>query len=80
MQLDLFKPPTIERQATIPTGATFTYAGRALRVQRVTGTDASAPVIVEELVAFGTTLQGQTALWSVDAVARALTEIPSWRK
>jgi hypothetical protein len=72
-QFDLFKPPAIERAATIPSGAVFFYAGRPLRVYRVYGNDARAPVIVEELAQFGTALKGQYALWSQDAVARALS-------
>jgi hypothetical protein len=69
---DLFSVPAIERRATIPAGAVFHFAGRPLRVYRVFGDDARAPVIVEELAGFGSTLKGQFALWSHDAVARAL--------
>ncbi len=71
-QYDLFARPVIERAATIPRGAVFFYSGRPLRVYRVYGDDARAPVIVEELAAFGSTLKGQYALWSQDAVVRAL--------
>jgi hypothetical protein len=71
-QFDLFAPPVIERAATISTGAMFEHAGRTLRVYRTYGTDARAPVIVEELGEFGSTLRGQFALWSVDAVKRAI--------
>jgi hypothetical protein len=71
-QFDLFEPPTLERRAEIPSGAMFQSSGRFLKVYRVYGTDRAAPVIVEELQAFGTTLKGQFGLWSQDAVARAL--------
>jgi hypothetical protein len=71
-QLDLFTPRA-ERRAEIPRGVVFQSGGRFLRVYRVTGTDAAAPVIVEELQAFGSSLAGQYGLWSQDAVARALT-------
>jgi hypothetical protein len=78
-QLALFAPPVIERAATIPADVVFHYAGRPLRVHRIYGTDARAPVIVEELVPFGTTLKGQFALWSYDAVARAIGGKPPCR-
>lgn len=68
---DLFERPTIERQAPIAVGYVFNYAGRLLRVVRVHGEDAAAPVILEELSDFGTTLRGQYALWSRDFVLRA---------
>lgn len=71
-QLDMFAPPVIERRAEVPAGAVFQSGGRFLKVYRVFGADASAPVIVEELQAFGTTLKGQYGLWSQDAVSRAL--------
>lgn len=73
-QMDMFAPPVIERRAEIPRGATFAYGGRFLKVYRVFGdvSDAAAPVIVEELQSFGSTLKGQFGLWSQDAVARAL--------
>jgi hypothetical protein len=73
-QFDLFSPPVIQRAASIATGVVFMHAGRALRVHRVTGKDAAAPVIVEELGTFGTTLAGQYALWSKDAVSRCLSK------
>lgn len=72
-QLDLFAPPVIERQAPVPVGAVFSYGGRALRVHRTYGTDARAPVIVEELAPVGAALRGQFALWSIDGVRRCLT-------
>lgn len=67
-QFELFTPPVVERRAEIPRDAVFSHGGRFLKVYRVFGTDAAAPVIVEELQAFGSTLKG----WSQDAVARAL--------
>lgn len=71
-QLDLFAPPVIEQRAAIPADTVFMYAGRSLRVVKTYGTDAAAPVIVEELVSFGpSTLKGQFALWSADGVTRA---------
>ncbi len=72
-QLDFFAPPVIERRAEIPAGAVFQHSGRFLKVYRVFGTDARAPVIVEELQSFGSTLKGQFGLWSQDAVTRALS-------
>jgi hypothetical protein len=71
-QLSLFAPPAIERAATIPAGIVFRFYGRALRVHRLYGSDARAPVIVEELAEFGSTLKGQFAIWSYDAVSRAV--------
>jgi hypothetical protein len=72
-QFDLFSPPIIESPASVPADAVFQYGGRSLRVHRVYGNDARAPVIVEELASFGeTTLKGQFALWSLDAVRRAM--------
>ena len=70
-QLDFFTI-VIERRAEIPCGAVFSHGGRSLRVTRTYGTDAAAPVIVEELAAFGSTLKGQFALWSNDAVSRCI--------
>lgn len=73
-QFDMFEMPTIERRASIPSGAVFQSGGRFLKVYRVFGdvSDKAAPVIVEELQAFGSTLKGQFGLWAQDAVARAL--------
>lgn len=70
-QFALFSPPVIEQRAAIPAGLVFDYGGRVLRVHRLYGTDARAPVIVEELAEFGSTLKGQFALWSYDSVSRA---------
>ncbi|WP_316172125.1 MULTISPECIES: hypothetical protein [unclassified Bradyrhizobium] len=70
-QFDLFSP-AIERRAEIPAGAVFQSGGRFLKVHRVFGTDAAAPVIVEELQNFGSTIKGQFGLWSQDTVSRAL--------
>jgi hypothetical protein len=73
-QLSMFPPPVLERPAAIPAGAVFQSGGRFLKVYRVFGdaSDKRAPVIVEELQAFGASLKGQFGLWSQDAVARAL--------
>lgn len=72
-QFDLFAPPVIERAATIPAGAVFMHGGRALRIYRLYGNDAHAPVIVEELASFGaTTLKGQFSLWNYRAVSDAM--------
>ena len=69
----LLLPPTIERRAELPAGTVFGYGGRSLKVVEVHGTDAAAPVIVEELSDFGSsTLKGQLGLWSLDGVTRAL--------
>jgi hypothetical protein len=68
----LFAPPQIVRHAEVPSGAVFNFAGRPLRVFRTYGSDPAAPVILEELAAFGTTLRGQLSIWSADAVMRAL--------
>jgi hypothetical protein len=64
----------IVRAAAIPAGLVFNYAGRFLRVCRVYGTDAAAPVIVEEIAPIGHALAGQYGLWSADAVMRAASE------
>lgn len=73
-QLSMFPPPTLERAAAIPQGAVFASGGRFLKVWRVYGdaSDPAAPVIVEELQAFGTLCKGQFGLWAQDAVAHAL--------
>lgn len=73
-QLTMFDQPVIERRASIPCGVVFQSGGRFLKVYRVFGdvTDKAAPVIVEELQSFGSTLKGQFGLWSQDAVSRAL--------
>lgn len=74
-QFDLFTPPVIERRAEIHRDAVFAHGGRFLKVYRVFGdvSDKAAPVIVEELQSFGSTLKGQFGLWSQDAVSRALS-------
>lgn len=81
-QLDLFAPPAMHRPASIPAGAVFHYAGRALCVRRVWGSMSGDVVIVEELASFGKSLAGQYGIWSVEAVSRALAgrEIAPWRK
>lgn len=81
-QHDLFALPVMQRTATIPAGAVFHYAGRALRIHRVFGSVSGDVVIVEELASFGASLAGQYGIWSVDAVTRALAgkEVTSWRK
>lgn len=69
----LLLPPTIERRAEIPAGTVFGYGGRPLKVVKAHGTDAAAPVIVEELSGFGeSTLKGQLGLWSNDGVQRVM--------
>lgn len=73
-QLLMFEQPVIERRASLSPGAVFQSGGRFLKVYRVFGdvSDKAAPVIVEELQAFGSTLKDQFGLWSQDAVNRAL--------
>lgn len=56
------------------------HAGRPLRVEKVMGDDAAAPVILEELTAWGNSLAGQFCLWSVDFVQRAMANMPSKMK
>jgi hypothetical protein len=74
MMRDLFSPPVIERPSHVCRDMVFDYGGRLLRVHRADyGTDAAAPVILEELCEFGTTLRGQLSIWSLDGVRRALS-------
>jgi len=54
----------------------FWFGGRALKVHRVTGSDAAAPVILEELVGGLDYPAGQLELWSHAAVLRALASGP----
>jgi hypothetical protein len=68
---DLFDPPVMSRPAQVAAGMTFQFGGRFLRVVKSYGTDPAAPVIVEELNSFGTTLKGQFSLWSADGVLRS---------
>lgn len=63
---------SIERNQQAPSGAVFWHRGRPLKIVRSYGTDARAPVIVEELATFGSTLTGQYALWSCKAVLSCL--------
>ena len=70
-QPDLFAQPAFERRADIPAGAVFMYGGRPLYVVKVYGSDAAAPIIVEELTN-AAVLKGQFALWSADGVIRAM--------
>lgn len=79
MKHALATPAPIVRPAEIRTGTTFVFAGRLLRVERVTGSDAAAPVIVEELMdgpimpdGAPAWYRGQFALWSADGVGRAI--------
>jgi hypothetical protein len=65
-------PPVIERQAAIPAGAVFMFGGRPLQVTKTYGTDAAAPIIVEELTD-AVTHKGQYGLWSADGVMRQMT-------
>jgi hypothetical protein len=66
--------PTMSRQAKtrIPKGTVFVQAGRLLAVVQTHGTDAAAPVIVEELASSPPALRGQFAMWSVEGVTRAM--------
>lgn len=50
---------------------TFWFCGRPLLVVRTHGTDAAAPVIVEELTDSAFAMKGQFALWSVAGVMKA---------
>ena len=69
----------IVRPAGLPADTVFWFWGRPLRVVSTKGTDAAAPVIVEELSAIGEALAGQFSLWSLanvravmrDSLARA---------
>jgi hypothetical protein len=69
----------ISRPAGLPADTVFWFWGRPLRVVSTKGTDAAAPVIVEELSAVGDALAGQFSLWSLanvravmrDSLARA---------
>jgi hypothetical protein len=70
-QPDLFGRPAYERRAEIPFGTVFSFGARPLYVVKVYGSDAAAPVIVEELSNI-VTLKGQFALWSADGVTRAM--------
>lgn len=72
-QPELFDRPQIERRAEIPAGTVFGFGGRALLVVKAHGTDAAAPVVVEELTD-AVTLRGQLGLWSADGVTRAMTK------
>lgn len=65
-------PPAIYRNAPVPTGAVFLFAGRLLMVERVVGEDAAAPVICRELGPAGQAEAGQLALWCAAAVSDAL--------
>lgn len=70
-QLDLF-PPVIMRPATLFPGLVFPFGGRSLIVRHICGSDAAAPVIVEELAESRHALRGQLALWSAAGVSRAI--------
>lgn len=69
-------PPAIVRPATLEPGTMFWWQGRPLKVAKVYGTDAAAPVIVEELTgdAHLGHLAGQYAIWSLDMVQQAILE------
>lgn len=71
----LLPPPGVEQP--IPAGVVFWWQGRPLRVVRVAGADAAAPVICEEMAAVGDGLAGQLSLWSLDVVLHVL-ERPFW--
>lgn len=73
MRAPLVAPPSLLRQAEIPSGLAFHFGGRMLIVRRVFGCDKGAPVIVEEMADFGeSTLRGQLSLWSVGGVTAAM--------
>lgn len=65
---EIISPPEIVRQAELPIGSGFMFAGRPLTVVKTYGTDPSAPVILEERASFGGSIAGQYALWSYAAV------------
>lgn len=78
MQLDLFgtPAPADSPHAQEPVALSqdeFRFGGRPLRVVREYGTDAAAPVVVEELTS-RFTLKGQYALWSRQGVAREMSK------
>jgi hypothetical protein len=72
--------PPVVRTAQVTQGAVFMHMGRPLRVDKVTGDDAAAPVILEELTSWGISGAGQYCLWSVDFVTRAMANIQSRMK
>lgn len=61
-------PAQIVRRAELHSGFTFLFAGRFLRVVKSYGTDAAAPVVVEELMAVGEALPGQFSLWALGGI------------
>lgn len=65
--------PHLERRAEIPAGSVFRFGSRLIRVHRVTGSDAAAPVIVEELSDGPAWLAGQFSIWSAGAVTTAMS-------
>lgn len=71
-------PPPIVRAAEVAVGTVFWYWGRPLKVLRVHGTDAAAPVILEELAAgrngedFTAYAAGQLSMWSLAEVRRII--------
>lgn len=66
----------IVQQAEIPPGVVFWFWGRPLRVVFCEGTDAAAPVILEEMGEgrWGANhgLAGQLSMWSLDGVRRVM--------
>ena len=72
---DMFGPPREEREGELPAGAVFSHKGRFLLVVNAShGTDARAPVVVEELSAVGQAHKGQLGLWSHAMVSGALAD------
>jgi hypothetical protein len=70
-QPDLFGKPVLERRASVAADAVFFFGSRPLKVVSSHGTDAAAPVIVEELTD-AKTLKGQLGLWALDGVRRRM--------
>jgi hypothetical protein len=64
----------IVRPAGLPADTVFWFWGRPLRVVSTKGTDAAAPVIVEELTAVGDAIAGQFSLWSLASVRAVMRD------
>jgi hypothetical protein len=59
----------------LPADTVFWFGGRPLRVVSCKGTDAAAPVIVEELTeAWNGALVGQFSLWSLASVRAVMRD------
>ncbi|MBP2232510.1 hypothetical protein J2847_005839 [Azospirillum agricola] len=75
------KPAIIQHvEAPCPSGAVSLLRGRAVRIIRSAGTDAAAPVIVEELQAVGVALPGQLGIWPAAEVAKGLGNLTKVRR